>query len=349
MILNIDKFITEERPFWEELETFLRRSGKGNTERFTLEEIRRFHYLYQRTSSGLGRLATFSAEPETRGYLENLIARAYAEIHERRRAKQSLKDAQRLFRIFPQTFRCHLKAFSLVLIVTLIGACFGGFVLLKDPEAKAVILPFSHLYLSPEKRVAEEMEEKGARLSGHQAEFAGSLMTHNIKVAIFAMGLGLTFGIGTLISLFYNGIILGAVSVDYIMAGQGTFLVGWLLPHGSIEIPAFLVAGQAGLVLAQALIGYGDRTPAGQRLRRILPDLTVLISGVAVMLIWAGLVESFFSQYHAPVIPYSLKISFGAVELLLLVLYLGSVGRKTADHDQYDTTHRSRKANKTGG
>ncbi|MCI5212475.1 MAG: stage II sporulation protein M, partial [Candidatus Electrothrix sp. ATG2] len=121
--------------------------------------------------------------------------------------------------------------------------------------------------------------------------------------------------------------------LDYLMAGQGAFLAGWLLPHGSIEIPAFLVAGQAGLVLAKALIGQGDRTPAGQRLREILPDLTVLISGVAVMLVWAGLVESFFSQYHAPVIPYSLKISFGAVELLLLVLYLGLVGTRTDARD----------------
>ncbi|WPD22703.1 MAG: stage II sporulation protein M [Candidatus Electrothrix scaldis] len=331
MILNIDKFITEERPFWEELETFLQRSGKENAECFSLEEIRRFHYLYQRCSAGLGRLATFSAEPETRGYLENLIARAYAEIHERRRTERNLKGAQRLFRIFPQTFRRHIKAFCLVLIVTLLGAAFGGFVLIKDPQAKTVILPFSHLQNSPDERVADEMEEKGERLSGHQAEFAGSLMTHNIKVAIFAMGLGLTFGIGTLISLFYNGIILGAVAVDYILAGQGTFLTGWLLPHGSIEIPAFLVAGQAGLVLAQALIGYGDRTPAGQRLRRILPDLTVLIGGVAVMLIWAGLVESFFSQYHEPVIPYSIKISFGVAELLLLILYLGLVGKRSPE------------------
>jgi len=38
--------------------------------------------------------------------------------------------------------------------------------------------------------------------------------------------------------------------VDYIRAGQTKFLVGWLLPHGSFEIPAILIAGQAGLILA---------------------------------------------------------------------------------------------------
>ena len=44
--------------------------------------------------------------------------------------------------------------------------------------------------------------------------------------------------------------ILGAVAVDYVADGQTRFLLGWLLPHGAIEIPAILIAGQAGLVLA---------------------------------------------------------------------------------------------------
>ena len=164
-------------------------------------------------------------------------------------------------------------------------------------------------------------------LFGMDAVFYTGLLC---SIAILAMALGMTWGIGTVLLVFYNGAILGAVLLDYIQAGQSLFLTGWLLPHGSVEIPAFLVAGQGGLVLAKALIGHGDRTPTGQRLRKILPDLTVLISGVAVMLIWAGLIESFFSQYHAPVLPYSLKISFGLIELLLLVLYLGLVGKRQA-------------------
>jgi uncharacterized membrane protein SpoIIM required for sporulation len=42
----------------------------------------------------------------------------------------------------------------------------------------------------------------------------------------------MTYGVGTIISLFYNGIILGAVSWDYVTDGQTLFLLGWLLPHG---------------------------------------------------------------------------------------------------------------------
>jgi protein-L-isoaspartate(D-aspartate) O-methyltransferase len=49
-----------------------------------LGQTRRFHYLYQRASADLARLATFASEPEMGRYLESLVARAYGEIHETR-------------------------------------------------------------------------------------------------------------------------------------------------------------------------------------------------------------------------------------------------------------------------
>ena len=44
------------------------------------------------------------------------------------------------------------------------------------------------------------------------------------------------------------------------------------------------------------------------------------------MLVWAGIVEAFLSQYHEPVISYGMKISFGVVEALLLTLFLMRAG-----------------------
>jgi len=58
------------------------------------------------------------------------------------------------------------------------------------------------------------------------------------------------------------------------------------------------------------------------------PDLVTLIFGVGILLIWAGLVESFLSQYHEPVLPYWLKILFGTVELVMLFTWLNVAGRK---------------------
>jgi uncharacterized membrane protein SpoIIM required for sporulation len=151
-------------------------------------------------------------------------------------------------------------------------------------------------------------------------------MTHNTKVSILTLALGMTWGVGTILMLFYNGVILGAVAVDYIQAGQTKFLLGWLMPHGVVEIPAILIAGQAGLMLALALIGRGSRSSLKSRLREISGDIVTLIFGVGLLLVWAGFVEAFLSQYHEPVIPYAVKIAFGAMELVLLSLFLAKSG-----------------------
>jgi hypothetical protein len=39
-------------------------------------------------------------------------------------------------------------------------------------------------------------------------------------------------------------------------------------------------------------------------------------------------VEAFISQYHKPVLPYGLKIAFGACELVALTVYLAWAGRE---------------------
>jgi hypothetical protein len=38
--------------------------------------------------------------------------------------------------------------------------------------------------------------------------------------------------------------------------------------------------------------------------------------------------EAFFSQHHAPVLPYGFKVAVAAAELLLLTIYLLMIGRR---------------------
>jgi uncharacterized membrane protein SpoIIM required for sporulation len=329
MIIDLPRFLSTERPHWQELEALLDRLETEAQPQFSVEEVERFHLLYERAAAALARLSAH-ADPDTHRFLENLVARAYGEIHESRGRSERFSPWQWAVQTFPQTFRRHFRAFVMTVIVTLVGAIFGSAILAFDPEMKALILPFDHLHGDPAERVALEESQKGKPLDGEKSQFSAHLMTHNTRVSILALALGMTFGAGTLILLFYNGVILGAVAFDYVRAGQTEFLLAWLLPHGSIEIPAILIAGQAGLVLAGALIGRANRDPLSRRLRDAGPDLVTLIAGVALLLIWAGLVEAFLSQYHAPIIPYSAKIAFGAIELALLSLYLGKSGRSPA-------------------
>jgi uncharacterized membrane protein SpoIIM required for sporulation len=326
MIIDLTRFLADERKHWTQLEQTLDRIDRNPDQRMKLDELLKFHELYERASADLAKIETFSSDPEIRRYLERLVARAYGEIHETREKRARLNPWRWFTGTFPRTFRRHLGPFWLSVAITIAGCVFGGVAIRIDPEAKQVIMPFEGLKEDPSDRVRREESAKEDKLAGHKSTFAAQLMTHNTQVAIFTMALGITWGVGTSISLFYNGVILGAVAVDYVYAGQSQFLMGWLLPHGAIEIPAILLGGQAGFLLASALIGWGSRKTRGQRLRDVAPDLTTIIFGAGVLLVWAGIVESFLSQYHQPVIPYALKIAFGATELVALTIFLARSG-----------------------
>jgi len=324
VIIDLPKFVNNEQPSWQELEELLDSIEASAGRKLSMEKAMRLHYLYQKTCADLAKLRTFASEPELRGYLESLVGRAYAEIHETRDSRLGFRPFHYFLNRFPQAFCRRLPAFWLATAMMLAGALFGGFAVTLDTEAKLALVPaqFAHLMQDPSERVADEESTTQDHMAGQKATFSSFLMANNIRVAILSLALGATWGIGTLFILFYNGVILGMVGADYIAAGESVFLMGWLLPHGVIEIPALLIGGQAGLVLARALIGRGDRTPLGQRVRAVGGDLCALVFGLALLLVWAGLVEAFLSQYHYPIIPYWAKIGFGGLELLVLVLLL---------------------------
>ena len=328
MIIDLQKFIATERATWSEFEEKLDHLEAEPNHRMSLEDLQRFHLLYERTAADLARIVTFSVEPETRRYLESLVARGYGEVHEARERQARLRPIPWFLHTLPQTFRRHIRAFWMSVAITIVGCAFGGIAIAFDPGSKAALMPFSHLLQDPAKRVAQEESATGDRLAGHKASFSASLMTHNTQVSIFTFGLGITWGIGTILMLFYNGIMMGAIAVDYIQAGQTRFLLGWLLPHGVVEIPSILIAGQAGFILARALIGRGQRLTLRARMRSVSQDLITLIFGVALFLVWAGIVEAFLSQYHEPVIPYTVKIGFGLVEFTLLCAFLSQSGKR---------------------
>ncbi|MCX6621902.1 MAG: stage II sporulation protein M [Acidobacteria bacterium] len=252
MILDLPRFVKAESAYWTELEGILDKLDEHPATRLPLPDVERLHYLYERCSAGLARLRTFSAETATIGRLEALVARAYGEIHETRtfdfRAWPGMA-----WRAFPKAFRRRIQAFQFALLVTLAGCALGWFAIQFDAGSKAVLMPFPGLMETPAERVAREEKAGSDRLRGKQATFSAELMTNNIRVTFVTLALGMTWGVGTLVVLFHNGVILGAVAADYVLAGKGVFLLGWLLPHGVVEIPAILVGAQGGFVLAGAV------------------------------------------------------------------------------------------------
>lgn len=328
MILDLDKFIARERHFWDELAALLKKQDDQPQWRMSLHEAQRFHYLYQRASSDLVKLNTFAGEVDTTQFLERLIARAYSKLHEKRAEPIPFRPWQFVTKNFPATFRRHWRAFALSIGLFLAGAGFGAGALAWDYDLKNQFIPpqFGHLNERPSKRVAREETAEFDNFEDRHS-FSAQLMTHNTQVTILTMVTGFLWGVLTVILLFYNGIIIGVVAFDYIADGQGTFLAGWLLPHGSFELPAIFIGGQAGLMVARAMFGWGTNLRLRQRFARIRNDLLTLIGGAGLMLIWAGVIESFLSQYHTPEF-YPWKIGFGALQLAALIAFLGFCGRE---------------------
>jgi uncharacterized membrane protein SpoIIM required for sporulation len=333
VIVNLDKFILRQQPIWDEYETMIESLENDATRRLDLQGIQRLRYLHERVAGDLVRIRTFASEPETLGYLESLLARGFGFIHENRGARFKLRSCLRIFSLFPATVRRHSRPLLLVVLAFLFGGVTGGFLVTAAPDAKEVLLPFPHLLGDPSDRVAMEESEDGGRVGEVHATFAAQLMVHNIRVSIFALVLGVFMGVFTVIVVFYNGVILGAVVTDYLLSGEGVFLAGWLLPHGSVEIPAILIAAQAGLLIGRAVMIRSGRLSLTARLRGESHDVMILILGVSLLLVWAGIIESFFSQYHAPILPYSVKISFGVLQLVSFCVYMWKVKPSHREED----------------
>src|SRR5581483_198931 len=130
----LSRFVSAERPYWDELHGLLSTLETSPETRLDLRQIQRLHYLYERCSADLSRLDTFATEPALRAFLESLVSKAYSQIHETRAPlKFNWKSA---VLAFPRAFRRHLGAFELSLAVTLLGCAFGWFAIRSDPRAK---------------------------------------------------------------------------------------------------------------------------------------------------------------------------------------------------------------------
>ncbi|MEJ7659867.1 MAG: stage II sporulation protein M [Hymenobacter sp.] len=102
---------------------------------------------------------------------------------------------------------------------------------------------------------------------GSRVMFLG-IAGNNLFVALRTFAWGLTLGVGTLYSLFFNGVMLGAF--QYFFYQQHVLLPSlltiWI--HGTLEIPGIVLAGGAGFILGGGLLfpgTYGRARVAGPR------------------------------------------------------------------------------------
>lgn len=326
---DVTRFMRERAPVWQELERALAVVEQRGIDALGLDGARRFGALYRTVSSDLIRARTELVDASVVDYLNDLVARSYAHIYAGTSARKGRLLAFFL-REFPRLFRAEWRAVVLSAALLLGGGGIGALFAAIDPSALGVLVPDQHQAWTPAERVADE-EQSGGASDGHQAAaFSSFLFTHNIQVTFLAFALGLTAGIGTAALLFFNGLPLGALAVQYHQAGEGLFFWAWILPHGIPELTVIFIAGAAGLVIGRGIVRPGRLRRRDALVQEAGRAVRLVIGGMP-LLVLAGVIEGTISQMHEPRVPYVLKLVFAVVVGAGVYAYLLLAGRSRDD------------------
>ena len=155
--------------------------------------------------------------------------------------------------------------------------------------------------------------------SGSGVMFLG-IAANNLYVALRTFALGLTLGVGTVYSLFMNGVMLGAF--QYFFYQEHVFLPSlltiWI--HGTLEIPSIVLAGGAGFILGGGVLFPGTYSRR-ESLARAARDAVKLALGLAPVIVVAAFLESFVTRHTEMPVALSLGIIGGSAAFI--VWYFG--------------------------
>ncbi|QLD86295.1 stage II sporulation protein M [Natronomonas halophila] len=134
------------------------------------------------------------------------------------------------------------------------------------------------------------------RLAGHNPLVAAvEFGANNWTVAVSSAFAGLVLAVPAAGALLFNGFVFGVIART-----EETLLelLAFVVPHGILEIPAFIVAGALGFWLG----GAGWRTLRGQASAEALADAIDrafwVAIGLGVLLAIAAVIEGFVSPYY---------------------------------------------------
>ncbi len=117
---------------------------------------------------------------------------------------------------------------------------------------------------------------------------------NNWSVAVTSAYSGLALSVPTVFALAFNGALLGGLVATEVEPME---LLGFVLPHGVVEIPALLISGALGLYLGGVAWGYLRGSVDVDTLAREVERAYLVLVGLAVLFVLAGLVEGFVSPY----------------------------------------------------
>lgn len=329
--MNKRQFLRRRRDSWRQFETLLKSMSNLSWKRTRAKDVSTFSRLLRELSSDLATIRSRDWGQSLVDYLNALVARGYSTFYAA--PPTDISPIVRFLTVgFPQLFRRRINYFLAAAILFFVpGALAWGVIQMNPGLAPRLIDPeqleqFDAMYSSHEKDEEEDDDEDSPRwfrFGEERAAMAGFYVQHNVGIALQCFARGILFGVGTIYTLLYNGIAIGAVGGYVVGRGHGEKFLSFIISHGSFELTAIAVAGGAGLMLGDALVHPGNRTRL-EALREQGLEAVQIAGGAAVMLVVAALIEGFWSPAPIPAI---FKYSAGSVLWVLVILYLSMAGR----------------------
>ena len=323
MPLRETTFIERNVDAWRRLEAELARSSPDPD---------KLRDLYAGISDDLSYARTHYPNRSVRSYLNNKAAELSLSLQ--RNERGGLGFVKFWTRTLPLELYEQRYVLLLALIIFLLAGAVGWGSSMVDPGFPELILGPEYVQMTRDNIAAGDpmaVYKDGSRLGGTLG-IAGN----NLRVALLCFVSGILIGLGTLLVLLYNGIMVGAFQQFFFAEGVGWESVVGIWTHGTIEIASIIVAAAAGLVLAKGIIWPGtlSRTRAFQL--TALSGLRIL-AGTAPLIILAAIIEGYLTRLtHFPL---ALRIAFLAVNLLFVLYYYVlrplQVGRGT-QRDEHD-------------
>ena len=290
--MEVDRFTSERAPAWAELDQLVR-EARGRPDRLGPAGVLRLGALYRAAAADLALARRRMPGDPVVHRLEQLVGRARQAVYadEGRRARPIRFMTTGYWQLVAARRPALLGAAALLLLPGVLAAVWA----VSDPAAALGLVP-------PEFRGAVEPVGDTGMTADETALFSSEVLTNNIRVTFAAFALGLAAGVGTVLLVLYNGLILGVIAGGAIEAGNGVAFVEFVAAHGIIELSCIVVAAAAGLGMGWKLISPGPRR-RGEALVAEARDAVAIILGTAPWLVLARLIEGFVTRSGFGLVP----------------------------------------------
>ncbi|MBK9408041.1 MAG: stage II sporulation protein M [Gemmatimonadetes bacterium] len=319
----MERVVARKGARWDAFGAMASRATSQGLDTLSADELPDFAARYREVAADLARARTYGADARVRLRLERLVAAGHNLLY-----RDDRKTWHRMWRfVAVECPAAVVSAWRIVLIAFLAFTlpALGGYAALRERPALAEeVLPAVMLERAEEgKREVAAGRGYAQAQAESRAGIASYIMTNNMRVAFACFAGGVVLGVGSLVSLAFNGLLLGAISAHFQNVGLLAYLWTFVAGHGVLELFAIWCAGAAGFLLGLAIVRPG---PYSRRDALVLNARIAmrLVGTSIVLLLVAGTIEGFLSTSGAAT---WIKVTVSVASAVLLTLYLANGAR----------------------